>query len=55
MKSDWTQSFATAGVALVILNELEHLENSFGNEEISQEVYNKRKAELEKMQKEVLN
>ena len=39
MKSEWTQSFANAGVALVMINELENLEDSYKSGETSQEAY----------------
>ncbi len=55
MKSDWTQNFANAGVSLVMFNELENLKHSCKNGEISQEAYEKRKSQLEKMLEKVLN
>ncbi len=55
MKSEWTQSFANAGVSLVMINELENLENSYKSGETSQEAYEKRKSELEKMLNRVTN
>ena len=47
MKSDWTQNFANAGVSLVMLSELENLNHSYKNGEISPEAYEKRKTQLE--------
>jgi len=55
MKSGWTQSFANAGVSLVMINELENLENSYKSGETSQEAYEKRKTQLEKMLNRVTN
>ena len=55
MKSEWTQSFANAGVSLVMINELENLEDSYKSGETSQEVYEKRKTQLEKMLNRVKN
>ncbi len=55
MKSEWTHSFANAGVVLVMANELENLEDSYRRGETSQEVYEKRKAELQKMLNNVTN
>lgn len=55
MKSEWTRSFANAGVALVMINELENLEDSYKSGETSQEAYEKRKSELEKMLNKVTN
>lgn len=55
MKGEWTQSFVNAGVALVIINELENLEDSYRREETSQEAYEKRKSELQKMLNNVTN
>lgn len=55
MKSEWTQSFANAGVSLVMINELENLENLYKRGETSQEAYEKRKSELQKMLNKVIN
>ena len=55
MKSEWTQSFANAGVFLVMINELENLEDSYKSGKTSQETYEKRKAQLEKMLNNVKN
>lgn len=55
MRSEWTQSFANAGVSLVMINELENLEDSYKSGETSQEAYEKRKAELEKMLNRITN
>lgn len=55
MKGEWTQSFANAGVALVMINELENLEDSYRRGETSQETHEKRKSELQKMLNNVTN
>lgn len=55
MKSERAQSFANAGVALVMINELENLEDSYRSGETSQEAYEKRKSELSKMLTKVTN